>query len=177
MRTTAALVALLFLTSTAAFAAGSAMPGQVMGAVLVAYTGLAVAGVGIALLPVLQPHGARLATAYLVLRGAECLVLLGIAAYVATSGHRVDGYAPVVYAFTGAGGLVLSALLLRSGLVPRWLAVLGIVGYAVLLVGVAGEALGLSDMDTSFVFFVPGGLFELVLPVLLLAKGFTRVTR
>ena len=175
MRTTAALVALLFLTSTAAFAAGSAMPGQFAGALLVGYTGLAVAGIGIALFPVLRPHGPGLATGYVVLRGAEGVALLGIAVYVATSGHRVEGYAPVVYAFTGAGGLVLAALLLRSGLVPRWLAVLGVVGYAALLAGVAGEALGVSDMDSGIgvVFYVPGGLFELVLPLLLLAKGFT----
>ena len=154
------LVALLFLTSTAAFAVGGALP--------VGYTGLAVAGIGLALWPVLRPHGPALATAYLVLRCAEGLVLLGIAATGA------EGYDPVVYVFTGAGGLVLSVLLLRSGLVPHWLAVLGVVGYAVLLAGVASEALGLSDMDTAFVFFVPGGLFELALPILLLVKGFTR---
>ncbi len=171
MRTIAVLVALLFLTSTAAFAAGSAMPGQLVGALLVGYTGLAVAGIGIAFLPVLRPHSPGLATAYVVLRGAECLVLAGIGVYVATSGQRVVGYEPVVYAFTGAGGLVLSAVLLRSGLVPRWLAVLGTVGYATLL---AGVALGVSDVDSGFVFLVPGGLFELVLPVLLLVKGFSR---
>lgn len=159
-RTTAVLVALLFLTSTAAFAAGGALP--------VAYTGLAVAGIGVALWPVLRPYGPGLATAYLLLRCTEGVVLLGIAVTGA------DGYDPVVYAFTGAGGLALSVLLLRSGLVPRWLAVLGVVGYAVLLAGVASEALGMSDMDAGFVFFVPGGLFELALPILLLVKGFTR---
>ena len=172
MRTTAVLVALLFLTSTAAFAAGSAMPGQFTGALLVGCTGLAVAGIGIALVPVLRPHGAGLATGYLVLRAAEGLVLLGIAVYVATTGHRVEGFEPFVYAFTGAGGLVLSVLLLRSGLVPRWLAVLGTVGYAALL---AGVALGLSGTDAGIVFLAPGGLFELVLPILLLVKGFTPV--
>lgn len=85
-------------------------------------------------------------------------------------------YEPVVYAFTGAGGLVLSVLLLRSGLVPRWLAVLGVVGYAALLTGVAFAASGLSDLDSGagFVFYVPGGVFELLLPILLLVKGFTR---
>lgn len=155
-RTTAVVVALLFLTSTAAFAAG--------GALLVGYTGLAVAGIGLALWPVLRPHGPGLATAYLVLRCGEGVLLLVTGAQ----------YVPVVYAFTGAGGLVLSVLLLRSGLAPRWLAVLGVVGYATLLAGVAGEALGLSDMDAAFVFFVPGGLFELLFPILLLVKGFTR---
>jgi hypothetical protein len=150
------LVALLFLTSTAAFAVG--------GAWLVGYTGLAVAGIGVALWPVLRPHGPGLATAYLVLRCAEGVVLLATGAQ----------YVPVVYAFSGVGGLVLSVLLLRSGLVPRWLAVLGVIGYATLLAGVVFAATGLSDLDSDFVFFVPGGLFELALPILLLVKGFTK---
>jgi hypothetical protein len=177
MRTTAVVVGLLFLTSTAAFAAGSSYT-HGAGLLLIAYTGLAVAGIGVALFPVLRSHGPALATGYLVLRTGEGLVLLAVAVYAATSGHPVAGYEPLVYAFSGVGGLVLSGLLLRSGLVPRWLAVLGIVGYAALLAGVASELLGLSDLDSGagFAFLVPGGLFELVLPILLLVKGFTRVT-
>ena len=176
MRTTAVVVGLLFLTSTAAFAAGSSLTGA--GVLLIAFTGLAVAGIGIALFPVLRPHGPGLATGYLVLRAAEGLALLSVAVYVATSAHPVTGYEPFVYAFSGAAGLVLSGLLLRSGLVPRWLAVLGVVGYAALLAGVVSELTGLSELDTGagFAFLVPGGLFELVLPILLLVKGFTRTT-
>ncbi|MBE1475225.1 DUF4386 family protein [Actinophytocola algeriensis] len=174
MRTTAVVVGLLFLTSTAAFAASA----HVAGALLVAYTGLAVAGIGIALFPVLRPHGAGLATGYLVLRTAEGLTLLAAALYLATSGHPVTGYEPLVYAFSGAGGLVLSGLLLRSGLVPKWLAVLGVVGYAALLTGVVSELAGVSELDSGpgLAFYVPGGLFELVFPILLLAKGFTRTS-
>jgi hypothetical protein len=176
MRTTAVVVGLLFLTSTASFAAGSARGAELAGALLVAYTGLAVAGIGIALFPVLKPHGPGLAAGYLVLRTAEGLALLAVAVYVATSGHPVTGYEPLVYAFTGAGGLVLSWLLLRSGLVPKWLSVLGLVGYTALLAGVVSQLAGLSRMDegAGFAFLVPGGLFELVLPILLLVKGFSR---
>ena len=167
----AALVALLFLTSTAAFAASAST-----NVLLVAYTGIAVAGIGIVLFPVLRPHAPSLATAYLVLRTGECLVLLAVAVYLATSGNHVGGYEPVVYAFSGVGGLALSAALLRSGLVPRWLAILGVVGYAALLAGVVSQWLGLSELDSGpgIAFYVPGGLFELALPILLLVKGFTR---
>jgi hypothetical protein len=177
MRSTAVLVGLLFLTSTAAFAAGSSLLGtNVAGALLVAYTGLAVAGIGAALFPVLKPYGPGIATGYLALRTGECLVLLAVAVYVATSGNRIEGYDQVVYAFSGFGGLTLSSLLLRSGLVPKWLAALGVVGYAALLAGVVSELLGLSELDSGIgvVFYVPGGLFELALPVLLLVKGFSR---
>lgn len=178
MRSTAVLVGLLFLTSTAAFAAGSSLLGtHVAGVLLVAYTGLAVAGIGVALFPVLKPHGPGLATGYLALRTGEGLVLLAVAVYVATSGNRAEGHDLLVYAFSGVGGLALSNLLLRSGLVPKWLAALGIVGYAALLVGVVSELLGLSELDSGIgvVFYVPGGVFELVLPILLLVKGFARV--
>jgi hypothetical protein len=177
MRTTAVVVGLLFLTSTAAFAAGSSAGAQTVGVLLVGYTGLAVAGIGVALFPVLRPHGPGLATGYLALRSAECLALLAVAVYVGTSGNPVTDYEPVVYTFSGVGGVVLSGLLLCSGLVPRWLAVLGIVGYAALLAGVVSELLGLSELDSGlgFAFLLPGGLFELALPVLLLTKGFTRV--
>ncbi|MFD4478339.1 DUF4386 family protein [Streptomyces sp. NPDC058471] len=83
-------------------------------------------------------------------------------------------YELLVYAFSGAAGLVLSCLLLRSGLVARWLSVLGLVGYGVLLAGVASDLLGLVDINSGAgtAFYVPGGLFEAVLPLLLIFKGF-----
>ncbi|MFJ2239320.1 DUF4386 family protein [Streptomyces sp. NPDC087859] len=67
-----------------------------------------------------------------------------------------------------------SYLLLRSGLVARWLSALGLVGYAVLLAGVASDLLGLLDINSGAgaMFYVPGGLFEAVLPLLLIFKGF-----
>ncbi len=65
-------------------------------------------------------------------------------------------YVPV-YAFSGAAGLVLSFLLLRSRLVPRWLAIPGIAGYAALLLGAAGTALGITDIHsgTGVLFLAP----------------------
>ncbi|RLK61888.1 DUF4386 family protein [Actinokineospora cianjurensis] len=166
-RTTATLVALLFLTSTASFAAADAMPGTAAGAVLLAYTGLAVAGIGIALLPILRPHSPILATAYLALRLGECLVLLAAAADLVTGPL-------LVYAFTGAAGLALAIVLVTSRLVPLLLAVLGVIGYLSLLVGAVLDLLNLSSLDSGpgIAFYVPGGLFELALPVLLLVRGF-----
>ncbi|MBM7774347.1 hypothetical protein JOD54_004551 [Actinokineospora baliensis] len=173
LRTTAVLVGLLFLTSTAAFAVGSASMGTALGDALVAYTGLAVAGIGLALFPVLKPHGQGLATAYALLRSVECLALLAFATFVGA----VANYDLVVYTLSGLGGLALSVLLVRSRLVPRWLALTGVVGYASLLAGVVSEAVGLSELDSGIgmAFYVPGGVFELVLPILLLVKGFRRV--
>ncbi len=68
------------------------------------------------------------------------------------------------------GCLFLCALLLRTRLVPRWLAALGLVGYALHLVGAGAELFGL---PLSLVLLIPGGLFEVTLAIWLLVKGFT----
>ncbi|MEO6509934.1 MAG: DUF4386 domain-containing protein [Nocardioides sp.] len=67
------------------------------------------------------------------------------------------------------GALFLVALLFRTGLVPRWLAGLGIAGYAAHLTGATAELFGL---HISLVLLIPGGLFELVLAGWLIVKGF-----
>ena len=75
-----------------------------------------------------------------------------------------------------AGGLLLALLLLHSGLTRRWISLLGLVGYPVLLLGVLADMLGVVDLGSNAgaVFFVPGGLFEIVLPLQLFAFGFHR---
>jgi hypothetical protein len=50
------------------------------------------------------------------------------------------------------------------------------VDHAVEEVALVGHALiGIADLDTGWgmIFLVPGGLFELILPLLLLVKGFS----
>jgi hypothetical protein len=81
-----------------------------------------------------------------------------------------------VYVPTGLGGLVLTYLLYISRLVPRPIAVLGLVGYASLSVGVVLDLLGIVDMNEGpgQALLVPGGLFEVVvMPIWLIAKGFS----
>jgi hypothetical protein len=55
------------------------------------------------------------------------------------------------------------------------LAILGLLGYPALLIGVLVALLGAADLDTGWgtVFFVPGGVFELVLPFVLFVRGFS----
>jgi hypothetical protein len=81
-----------------------------------------------------------------------------------------------VYVPTGIGGIVLTHLLLVSRLVPRAIAMLGLVGYISLTIGVPLDLLGLLDMSdgAGLLLVVPGGLFELVfLPLWLITKGFS----
>jgi hypothetical protein len=70
----------------------------------------------------------------------------------------------------GLAGLVLCYGFYRAKLVPRWLAVWGLVGYAILLVGSALEVLGL---DLRSIHTVPGGLWELFIGWWLIARGFS----
>jgi hypothetical protein len=67
------------------------------------------------------------------------------------------------------GSIPFCAVLYRTQLVPRALAVLGIVGYASLLLG---SVLTLLGLDLHMIHFILGGLFELLLPLWLIAKGF-----
>jgi hypothetical protein len=66
-------------------------------------------------------------------------------------------------------------LLYRSKLVPRPLAVLGLIGYPVLLAGAVLAMFGVIDVTqgAGMLAMLPGGLFELILPIWLLAKGFS----
>ncbi len=60
-------------------------------------------------------------------------------------------------------------LLFRTQLVPRWLAVSGLIGYPILMVGAIAEIFGL---HIGTVLTIPGIFFELALPFWLFTKGF-----
>jgi hypothetical protein len=65
-------------------------------------------------------------------------------------------------------------MLLRTRLVPRGFSVLGLIGYPVLLLSAVLDMFGVVDTvnGAGLVGLVPGGLFELLLPIWLIAKGF-----
>lgn len=186
-RMTAVLVGALFLTATATFAVGSSLitshfsgsrPATstlLAGVVLEACAALAGAGIGIAMLPLLKRHNTRLALSYLALRVFECSAILIVGAYMVATNRELQHYDLLIYPFTASAGVIFSYLLYVSRLVPRLLSKLGIAGYIVLLVGIPTALMGFADLDAGWGigFLVPGGLFELILPLLLLAKGFS----
>ena len=67
-------------------------------------------------------------------------------------------------------GFLLCYMFYRTKLVPRWVAVWGLAGYAVLLFGSVLEVLG---FDLHLIQTIPGGLWELFICVWLIAKGFS----
>ena len=71
----------------------------------------------------------------------------------------------------GFGSLPVCMTLLRSRLLPAWLSLWGLVGYAVFLVGAIAEIFG---FPIGVMLSAPAGLFEITLPMWLFTKGFAR---
>ena len=69
----------------------------------------------------------------------------------------------------GVAGLILCSAFFRTHLIPRPLAVWGLVGYAVILCGSVLEILG---FNLNSIQAIPGGLWEVFIGVWLIAKGF-----
>jgi hypothetical protein len=182
----AVLVGLCFLTATFTFAIGNALirsyfssatahNALIAGVFLLGCCGLSVAANGAALRRVLSPHAPIRSRAYFGLRVTECLTLVAVGAYFSTGHLQWNAYVLAVYAVSGAAGLVLSSALLTSRIVPRNLSMLGVIGYPVFLVGSILAMFNVIDIThgVGMLALVPGGLFELVLPIWLFAKGFT----
>ena len=73
----------------------------------------------------------------------------------------------------GVSGLMLCYTLYRAKLVPGWLAIWGLAGYAIILVGMLSAIMGSGLGDLSS---IPGGLWEVFMGVWLIAKGFSSPT-
>jgi hypothetical protein len=186
VRKTAVLVGLCFLAATFTFAIGNALirsyfssakahSALIAGVFLLLCCGLAVAANGAAMRRILTPHTPIRSQAYFVLRMTECLTLVAVGVYLLTSYAQWDAYVLAVYAVSGAAGLVLSSALLTSGIVPRNLSVLGLIGYPVFLMGSMLAMFKLVSVThgLGMLALVPGGLFELILPIWLFTRGFT----
>ncbi len=186
-RATATLVGVLFVVQMVTAMFGTSMieafvegdtdrASLTLGVLLMMGAGLAVVLIGLLMYPVLKEVNPRLAVWYPVLRITECLVSAACGVYLLVESQVVPNHLLWVYVPTGVGGVILTYLLVVSRLVPRPIALLGLVGYGLLTVGVPLDLLGLLDMSegAGLLLVVPGGLFELVFfPVWLITKGFS----
>ena len=171
------MVSAMFGTSLIqAFVDGNPDPAPMtVGVALMTVSGLAVVAIGLLMYPVLKQVNPTLAVWYPVLRIVECLVSAACGAYLLATSEVVPNHLLWVYVPTGIGGIILCYLLFVARLVPRPIALLGLVGYASLTIGVPLDLLGVLDMGAGagMLLVAPGGLFELVfLPIWLIAKGF-----
>ncbi|MEO3857105.1 DUF4386 domain-containing protein [Acrocarpospora sp. B8E8] len=161
------------------------------GALLMLINSAAVVSIGVLVLPVLRPHHEVSAYAYLITRvfeavmlavGILCLLLLIPLGqqYVDAGAGNLPSLARVAqetqfYSYQiamlglGLGSILFCRALFRTRLVPRFMAVWGMAGYAIFAAGAALEVLG---YGVGLALSVPGGLFEIALAGLLIAKGF-----
>lgn len=161
-----------------------------------------IANVAIALLvyPLLKHHSARLALGYVALRVGELgailfymatpLLLVALGERLLDSGGDTSGaihfefllqalYAVslrTIFLFTGMSGILFAYLLYRTDLIPRPIAVLGLIGYPLLVVGAILYMFDLIDFlqGVGLLFAWVVGLFELILPIWLIIRGFKR---
>ena len=185
-RKTTVLVGVLFLAATMTFMTGSGLirsfftdenPNQtalVIGALLETACGLAVAGIGVLMFPILKMFNKGLALGYVVFRMIECAIIVAGGIYMVSVLSPIWKYEMILFLCTGLGGIIFSYLLYQSNLIPRLLSVLGLIGYALLSIGVLLDLLGYFSMntDTGMLVYLPGGLFEIFLPIWLFVKGF-----
>ena len=185
-RRTAVVVGILFFFQLITFLIGSTLietyldggAGRAtltMGVLLEMCAGLAVVAIGILMYRVLKTVDRKLALGYPIMRILEFAVSAILAIYLLSQLQEFPNRLLWVYIPTAIGGLILNYLLLISRMVPRPISVLGLIGYALLLLVVPLDLLGALDENSGagLVMLTPGGLYEfLVLPIWLIARGF-----
>jgi hypothetical protein len=149
---------------------------------------------GVLMFPILKQHNERLAVGYLAARIVDAIfiaiMVLFILIQIPLGSEYLKAAAPDAfylqalstvsvqanqYAYQigmsalGLAGLMLCYTLYRAKLVPRFLAVWGLLGYATILVGMVSAVMGSGLGDLSS---LPGGLWEVFMGVWLIAKGF-----
>ena len=149
---------------------------------------------GVLMFPILKQHSERIAVGYLAARIVDAIfiaiMMLFILIQIPLGSEYLKAAAPdtfylqalgtlftqaKLYAYEigmstlGISGLLLCSTLYKAKLVPRWLAVWGLLGYAIILCGMVSAVMGSGLGDLSS---LPGGLWEVFMGVWLIAKGF-----
>lgn len=149
---------------------------------------------GVLMFPILKQHNERIAVGYLAARIVDAIfiaiMVLFILIQIPLGSEYLKAAAPDAfflqalstvavqanqYAYQigmsalGLAGLMLCYTLYRAKLVPRVLAVWGLVGYAIIFCGMVSEIMG---SGLGLASSIPGGLWEVFIGVWLLAKGF-----
>jgi len=143
---------------------------------------------GVLFFPILEKHSKRTALTYLATMIVEVvllaigvlalLLIVPLARHAGEAGAQTLGSILVQTNATayqmgemtlGVGAVFLCLLLFRTQLIPRWLAILGLIGYPILVAGTIAEIFG---VHIGLYLTIPGFFFELVLPFWLFFKGF-----
>jgi hypothetical protein len=149
---------------------------------------------GVVMFPILKRHSERSAVGYLAARIMDAtliavmtlliVVQLAVGVEYLNAGAADASYLQALsavltqanlYAYQfamltlGVAGLILCTAFLRTGLIPRPLAIWGLAGYAIILIGSILEILGFNLLSVQA---IPGGLWEVFAGVWLIVRGF-----
>jgi hypothetical protein len=160
---------------------------------------IAVVGIAVVIYPVLKPFSERLAVGYVAARSIEAALFAVATLHLLTlvfvsgefvaagegasaqfqilgdallAGHDWDNAALPFTAFS-IGALLLNCALFRAGLVPRWIAVFGLLAASSILIARILLMAG-AELPSSTVVVMDGPIFlqEMVFAVWLIWKGF-----
>lgn len=151
---------------------------------------------GILMFPILKLYSERLAIGYLAFRIMDAtfiaIMVLFILIQIPLAGEYLKSGNPDIgifqslstllskgqlYAYyigmmtLGISGLMLCYAFYKTKLIPRILAIWGLVGYAVIFLGMASEIMG---SGLSLISSLPGGFWELFIGFWLIFKGFNK---
>ncbi|KEQ27580.1 DUF4386 domain-containing protein [Paenibacillus tyrfis] len=165
----------------------------ILGVLLELINSVAVVGIAIVLFPILKKHNEKIALGYIGFRVIEAMLLIvgtiGPLVLIRVSQEYIQAGAPAHSSFHTVGALaaegsflvfqlamivlglyslLFCTLLYRTKLIPRFLSVLGLIGYASLSASAIAELMGHNGM----VLYAPGALFEIMMPLWLIVKGF-----
>ena len=191
VRRTARIVGVLFLAGFLAYGVGNLIAVGIVrsadrsgstalfvtGAALMLVNSAFVIGIGVLMFPILRAHNKAIAAGYLGTRIFEGVGLaIGVVSLIVATGsgspaiHANSASYNLAEAGLAIGSLFFCALLFRTGLVPRFLAVWGFIGYACFAGGTLLELFGVAG--AGLVGAIPGGLFEVTFGIWLIARGF-----
>lgn len=165
-----------------------------MGLFLELINAIAVVGIAMLLYPILKKHHEAFALGYFGSRIIESamliisligpLVLIALSENYISTGNSGDSYFQTIgnlavkahfmlfemaMIVLSTGSTLLCYVLYLSKLVPRFLSVIGFIGYAALL---ASSCLAIAGQDIGPALYIPGAFFEIIFPIWLIFKGF-----
>lgn len=182
------LIGLGFIVATFAYATGNSLLSDYLanplndgnaflGAALEIVNSIAVASVGYLSYKRLKDYNKNTMTLYKYARYFEALILfIGTVSlwFLSTSAPEVQiafrtGCFNVTMLVFGTASILYCLQLYKTRLTYQWLSLLGVIGYLSLTVY---ALLGLFHVPVSMFLFAPGGIFELVFPLVVMVRGF-----
>ena len=169
---------------------------MILGSILMLLNSAVVVAIGILILPILERHNRYIAWGYQSTRIIESIILafgvISLLSLITLGQEYLNAGSPanspytimsaqaikvnflayqIAMLFLGIGGVLFSFVLFQARLIPPFISILGVIGYASLFVGATLELFGLT---LGLILSIPGGIFEILFPIWLFVRGFNQ---